>query len=190
MLGGIVLVLLVIALSTCIKNRRNIIMVRIKNLQSHCAIVRQKDSKQCSCNADAVDLESPILQEESSSGHESFARQILIDHLRHLSSSRQRQQRRDAEDHPPHYDEVVKDEEDGREETQPPSYVEAVAAAAAADDASASSSVDGNHVVTIEIVHGSEDAPASTTASTSRTSRDQEAAAAANIPNTVVCALH
>lgn len=115
-LGGVVLILLIVALSTCIKNRRNILM------ESTATYGQQ----------------------------ESFARQILIDHIRHLS-----QARRGSNDSttassdfeannspPPSYDDAVKvqhegdarahectvggSNNEGTSELQPPSYIEAL----------------------------------------------------------------
>lgn len=128
-LGGIVLILLLVAFSTCIKNRRNIIL------------------------------------EHQTNGHERFARQILIDHIRHLSSSRRVNGNSAtpnlANDTPPAYDEVVKappageENQAGNRDANPgsesdgelPSYVEAIEAAGGGD----------SHVVTIEAEAGAAD---------------------------------
>lgn len=137
-LGGIVLILLIVALSTCIKNRRHI-----------------------------------LLEPTATYGHqESFARQILIDHIRHLS-----QTRRDSDDSttasshlevnnspPPSYDDVVKVQREGDEhdisaggsnneggegttELQPPSYIEALEREEAADAAEAVEAGEARRVV-------------------------------------------
>ncbi len=123
-LGGIVLILLVAALSTCVKNRRD------------------------------------MLADNSTSRHqETFARQILIDHIRHLSSrprGHNSDNDEDAEDEidrsndvPPSYEDVVKTTEDEEgakceeeDEQQPPSYVEAI---------ERQQQSRGQHVVTIEL---------------------------------------
>ena len=67
---------------------------------------------------------SSLQDQYSNPTQDSFTRQILIDHLRHLSSAR-RQARAEP---PPNYDEVVKPKDgDGDEdEEQPPSYVQAM----------------------------------------------------------------
>jgi hypothetical protein len=142
-LGGIVLILLVVALSTCIRNRRNI-----------------------------------LVQDQSSRGHESFARQILIDHIRHLSRGRRGSigsyDEPPANDVPPAYDEVVKDHEgvvveemDAAASLHPPTYVEAMEIShrleaveeeeeegAAAAAAAGSSNIGSSHVVQIEVRYG------------------------------------
>lgn len=157
-LGGIVLLLLIVALSTCIKNRRNIL------------------------------LESPSAPSCGHNGQESFARQILIDHIRHLS---QAQQRRDSsggsssnssegggggggESSPPpsYHDAVVKAQRVRQEqqncqasngegtsemaassELQPPSYMEALEReeAVAEARAGAAAATYAHYVVEIEV---------------------------------------
>eukprot|EP00095_Tigriopus_kingsejongensis_P007701 maker-scaffold142_size315517-snap-gene-1.15 protein:Tk07701 transcript:maker-scaffold142_size315517-snap-gene-1.15-mRNA-1 annotation:"leucine-rich repeat-containing protein 37a2-like" len=131
-LGGIVLILMFVALSTCVKNRRNI----------------------------ATDQEG--------SGHESFARQILIDHIRHLSTSRRTNNngsgREPPNDTPPSYEDVVKPSSstsdmssngDSTEleddECQPPSYIEAIAASQAVEISSYPAGIHPDHVVQIEL---------------------------------------
>lgn len=129
-LGGIVLILLLVAMSTCIKGRRNV-----------------------------------LLEAQANSGHESFARQILIDHIRHISSSRRRNgANTGANDRPPSYDDVVKtanqDENDlgasqststiYDDDSELPSYVEAMETNEL-NEASARDENSQSHVVTIEM---------------------------------------
>ena len=142
-LGGIVLILLIVALSTCIKNRRHILLVSTSLIITACRRAagleltfpfnflwtvpliwkRSRPEKMIVAN-DQCTHPTPFLpyamscQEPTATyGHqESFARQILIDHIRHLS-----QTRRDSDDSttasshlevnnspPPSYDDVVK----------------------------------------------------------------------------------
>jgi len=127
-LGGIVLILLIVALSTCIKNRRNILM-----------------------------------EPTATYGHqESFARQILIDHIRHLSQTRRGSNESTTASSdfevnnspPPSYDDAVKAQREGEEHEcsadgsnsegsegtsglQPPSYIEALEREEAAEVAEA-----------------------------------------------------
>jgi len=145
-LGGIVLILLIVALSTCIKNRRNI-------------------------------MEEPTA---TYGNQESFARQILIDHIRHLSQTRRSSNdsamtSSDSETNnlpPPSYDDAVKvqgvrneqqfsvgssnndGEVEGPPELQPPSYVEALereVAAEAAEEAGGAGRDFRHYVVQIEV---------------------------------------
>ena len=99
------------------------------------------------------------------SSHEGFARQILIDHIRHLSVSRRTPDRLQQfqPDRPPSYDDVVKDGPSGDADDaddfdgEPPSYIEAMdvrarcAAAEAAATGSVSSRENENHIVMIEV---------------------------------------
>jgi len=127
-LGGVVLILLIVALSTCIKNRRNILM-----------------------------------EPTATYGHqESFARQILIDHIRHLSQTRRGSNESTTASSdfevnnspPPSYDDAVKAQREGEEHEcsadgsnsegsegtsglQPPSYIEALEREEAAEVAEA-----------------------------------------------------
>lgn len=78
----------------------------------------------------------------SDNGHESFARQILIDQLRHLNRSRQSPAAREP---PPSYDDVVKPPEAGTSsEAEPPSYLEATASVLAATSAATLASTLGS----------------------------------------------
>lgn len=151
-LGGIVLLLLIVALSTCIKNRRNILL--------------ESSAAAPSCGHD---------------GQESFARQILIDHIRHLSQ----QQRRGSsggdsssggggENSPPpsYHDAVVKTQRGRQEqqncgapngagtsamaaslELQPPSYMEALEReeAVAEAEVGTAAATTSHYVVEIEV---------------------------------------
>ncbi|TRY67182.1 hypothetical protein TCAL_02287 [Tigriopus californicus] len=136
-LGGIVLILMLVAMSTCIKNRRQLL----------------------------VDNDSP--------GHERFARQILIDHIRHLSSSRRTPSASAQNDTPPAYEDVVKpsssssnasgsepsppyrltengngdEDDDDDDNSQPPSYIEALEQNVSQNPGGTS----GDHVVQIEL---------------------------------------
>lgn len=114
-LGGIVLILLITALSACVRHRRNLLIPMYSGDQ----------------------------------GHDTFARAILIDQLRHLHRSRQSAAAREP---PPSYDDVVKPPEaETSEEAEPPSYMEATASASMS--ASASTTV----LVTNEEPSSSED---------------------------------
>lgn len=131
-LGGIVLILLVVALSTCIRNRRGL----------------------------AMDPYSV------STGHESFARQILIDHIRHIRQTRRERNATAHSDTPPAYEDVVKDTDEEEnaakdteeEEAQPPTYVEAMESSLRLEalEAEESTSPDlqpNSHVVQIEVAY-------------------------------------
>lgn len=137
-LGGIVLILMLVAMSTCIKNRRQLL----------------------------VDNDSP--------GHERFARQILIDHIRHLSSSRRTASASAQNDTPPAYEDVVKpsssssnangsepsppyrlnengneNEDEDDDDSQPPSYIEALEQNVSQNPGGSRNA--GDHVVQIEL---------------------------------------
>lgn len=114
------------------------------------------------------------LQDNDSPGHERFARQILIDHIRHLSSSRRTASASAQNDTPPAYEDVVKpsssssnangsepsppyrlnengneNEDEDDDDSQPPSYIEALEQNVSQNPGGSRNA--GDHVVQIEL---------------------------------------
>ncbi len=168
MLGGIVLILFFVALSTCIKHRRNL-YVTVSFFNNPDSRIEQKSS-------------SNILFQDRYPIRDNFAREILADHIRQLRSAAQRSHSL-ARDRPPSYEDVVKDPPDGEdgeielaEEAQPPSYLEATTVARA----TASSTPDEqeeNTAFTTEAVEAIEIADNATNHNASVIGCDREAVA-------------